>query len=98
MGGEQGGREVYGRRETRGRETGYLKGAGAGRNFATLAQYFAIGKAHGGGNCYGRRREPGVQGAGGGKLRSPCAPPPPTNKSGLKLFKLKESDIFIRLE
>ena len=48
------------------REAGYLKGAGAGRNeknFATLAQYFAIGKAHGGENCYGSGREPGVQGA-----------------------------------
>ena len=54
---------------------GYLKGAEAGRNFATLAQYFAIGKVHGGGNRYGRGRELGVQGAGGGKFRSPCAPP-----------------------
>ena len=36
----------------RGWEAGYPKGAGAGRNYATLAQYFAIGKAHRGGNCY----------------------------------------------
>ena len=60
---------------------GYPKGAGAGRNgknFATVAQYFALGKAHRGGNCYGRGREPGVQGAGGGKFRPPC--PPPINK------------------
>ena len=37
------------------REAGYLKGVGAGRNgknFATLAQYFAIGKVCGGGSCY----------------------------------------------
>ena len=40
-----------------------MGGGGSGRNgkiFATLAQYFAIGKAHRGGNCYGRGREPGV--------------------------------------
>ena len=46
---------------------GYLKGVGAGRNgknFATLAQYFTIGKAHGGVNRYRRGREPGVQGVG----------------------------------
>ena len=56
---------------------GYLKGAGAGRNgknFATLAQYFATGKAHGGKNHYGRGREPGVEGAGGRKFRPPCPP------------------------
>ena len=38
-------------------------GEGSGRNgkiFATLAQCFAIGKAHRGGNCYGRGRERGV--------------------------------------
>ena len=55
-------------------------GAGAGRNgknFATLAQYFAKGKAHRGGNCYGRGREPRVQGAGGGKFRPTCPLPPP---------------------
>ena len=36
------------------REAGYPKRAGAGRNgknFATLAKYCAIGKAHRGGNC-----------------------------------------------
>ena len=61
-------------------EAGYLKGAGAGRNgknFATLAQYFAIGKVRGGGSRYGRGREPGVQGAGGGLFRPPCPPPLP---------------------
>ena len=42
------------------------------------------------------RKGAGTGSAGCGKLRSPCAPP--TNKSGLKLFKLKKSDIFIRLE
>ena len=52
-----------------GREAGYLKGVGAGRNgknFATLAQYFTIGKAHGGGNRYGRggNREYRVREAG----------------------------------
>ena len=70
-------REGYGRREKRGREAGYLKGTGAGRNgknFATLAQYFAIGKVRGGGNRYGKGREPGVQGAGGGMFRPPCPP------------------------
>ena len=47
------GREVYGKREKRGREAQYPKGMGTGRNgknVATLAQYFAIGKAHRGGN------------------------------------------------
>ena len=56
---------------------GYLKGAGAGRNgknLATLAQYFTIGKVRRGGSCYGRGREPGVQGAGGGMFRPPCPP------------------------
>ena len=53
-------------------------GAGrSGKNFATLAQYFALGEAHGGGNRYGRGRESGVQGAGGGKFRPPGSPPPP---------------------
>ena len=59
------------------REAGCPKGVGTGRNgkkFATLAQYFEIGKAHRGGNCYGRGRKPGVQGAGGGKFRSPVSP------------------------
>ena len=66
------------RGEKRGREEGYPRGVGAGRNgknFATLAQYFAIGKAHRGGNHYGREWEPGVQGAGGGKFRLPSPPP-----------------------
>ena len=57
----------------------YPRGAGAGRNgktFTTLAQYFAIGKAHRGGNRYRRGREPGVQGAGGGKFRLPVPPLP----------------------
>ena len=68
-----------GGREKRGQEAGYPKGEGAGRNgknIATLAQYLAIGKAQRGGNCYGRGREPGVQGAGGGKLRPPPPVPP----------------------
>ena len=67
-----------------GAEGGISKGGGAGRNgkhFATYAQYFAIGKAHRGGNCYGRGWEPGMQGAGGGKFRPPCSPPPPPTKS-----------------
>ena len=67
-----------GGREKRGREAGYLKGAGArrnGKNFATLAQYFAIGKVHGGGSCYGSGWELGVQGVGGGMFR-PSRPPP----------------------
>ena len=61
---------------------GYLKGAGArrnGKNLATLAQYFAIGKLRGGGSRYGRGREPGVKGAGGEMFRPPC--PPTTTKT-----------------
>ena len=61
-------------------EVGYRKGEGAGRNgknFATLAQYFAIGKVRGDGSRYERGRERGVQGAGGGMFRPPCPPPPP---------------------
>ena len=68
-----------GRREKRGWEVGYLKGVGAGRNgknFTTLAQYFAIGKAHRGRNHYRSGQEPGVQGAGDRKFRPPCPPPP----------------------
>ena len=67
------------RREKRVREAGYLKGAGTGRNgknFATLARYFAIGKVRRGGSRYG----------GGGNLEcrvreagssDPLSPPPP---------------------
>ena len=63
-----------------GAEGGIPKGVGAGRNgknFATLARYFAIGKAHRGRNCYGRGREPGVQGAGCGRreVQTPLSPP-----------------------
>ena len=46
---------------------GYPKGAGAGRNgktFATLAQYFSIGKAHRGGNCFERGKGTGSAGCG----------------------------------
>ena len=46
-------------------------------NFATLSQYFAIGKVRGGGSRYGRGRELGVQGAGGGLFRPSCPPPHP---------------------
>ena len=66
-------------REKRGREAGYPRGTGAGRsgkNFATLAQYFAVGKSHRSGYRYGRGRGPGVQGARGGKFKTPCPPPP----------------------
>ena len=59
---------------------GISKGAGAGRNgknFATLAQYFAVGKVRGGGSRYGRGREPGVQGAEAGCSDPPGPPPPP---------------------
>ena len=55
-------------------EGGYQKGAGAGRNgknFATLAQYFAIGKVRGGGAAMegGGNRECRVWEAG-------CSDPP----------------------
>ena len=33
--------------------------------FHNIGTIFSTGKAHRGGNCYGRGREPGVQGAGG---------------------------------
>ena len=41
-----------------------------------LAKYFAIGKAHRGGNCYGRGREPGfrVLEAGRSDLSAPLPP------------------------
>ena len=73
------------------REAGYPKGVGAGRkgkNFATSAQYFAIGKAHRGGNCYRMGREPGVQGAGGGSSDPPAPPPPPPTESSKKTERL----------
>ena len=60
-----------------GREAGYPRVAGAGRNdknFVTLARYFTIGRAHRGENRYGRGRKPGVKGAGEGKFRTPCTP------------------------
>ena len=63
-------------------EEGYQKGVGAGRNgknFATLAQYFAIGKAHRGGTA--------TEGGGNGECRvrevgssDPSVPPPPPSK------------------
>ena len=59
-------------------EAGYSKGMGAGRNgknFVTLTQYFAIGKAHRGGNCYRRGREAGSL----DPLLSPHPPPPELN-------------------
>ena len=46
-----------------------------GNEFCNIAQYFAIEKAHRGGNHKGRGREPGVQGTGSGKFR--LSPPPP---------------------
>ena len=59
------------------------------KNSATLAQYFAIGKTHRGGNRFGRGRDPGVQGTGGGRIRPPYPTPSPacleshsTNPSG----------------
>ena len=51
--GVMGGRSTGGGRRGGGRPDIYLKGAGAGRNgknFATLAHYFAIGKVRGGGS------------------------------------------------
>ena len=75
---------------------GYLKGAGArrnGKNFTTLARYFAIGKKRGGGSRYGRGREPGVQGVGGGMFRPPCAPPPPPTENGKKLVEWKSNQV-----
>ena len=54
------------------------QGAGNGRNgkkFATLTQYFAIGKVREGGSRYGRGWEPKVQGVGGGMFRPPVSPP-----------------------
>ena len=59
---------------------------GNGKNYATLAQYFAIGKAHRGGNRYGRGWEPGVQGAGSRKFRPPCSPPPHHHKGEFPLY------------
>ena len=55
---------------------GIAKGMGARRNrknVCNIAQYFTIGKAHGGRKQYGKGREPGVHGRGSGKFR----PPPP---------------------
>ena len=46
---------------------------GAGRN---NTQYCAVGKAHRGGNRYGRGWEPGVHGTGIGKLTLPVTPQP----------------------
>ena len=49
---EQWGREVYGRREKRRRETGYPKGrepGEIGNKFRNNAQFFAIEKVHRGG-------------------------------------------------
>ena len=64
---------------------GYPKGAAArrnGKNFATLAQYFAMGKADRRGNCYGREWEPGVQGAETGSSDPPVPPPLPCYAPG----------------
>ena len=68
---------MYRRREKRGQETGYPRGqelGETGNEFCNIVQYFAIGKAHRGGDHQGRGREPGVQGAGSGKFRPPLSP------------------------
>ena len=57
--------------------TGYPRGwesGEIGNEFRNIAQYFAIEKAHRGGNHKGRGWEPGVQGTGSGKFRPPCPP------------------------
>ena len=57
--------------------TGYPRGWESGEigtEFRNNAQYFAIEKAHRGGNHKVRGWEPGVQGTGSGKLRPPCPP------------------------
>ena len=59
---------------------GLFKGGGSlekWEKFRNIGTIFRNKKAHRGGSCYGRGREPGVQGTGGGKFRPPCHPPPP---------------------
>ena len=71
------GREVYGRPEKRGRDAGYLKGAGAGKNgenFSTLAQYFAIEKVGGGQSRYGKGAGTGSAGCGRRDVQTPLSP------------------------
>ena len=56
---------MYGRREKRGRETGYPRGRESGEignEFSNIAQYFAIEKST-------QRREPLRKGAGAGSAR-----------------------------
>lgn len=61
--GNRGGKST-GDRSLMGRQKGYSRGVEAQRNggFPNIEQYLAIGKAHSGGNCYGREREPTVHG------------------------------------
>ena len=59
---------------------GISKGGGSQEKwdkFRSIGTTFRNRKStHRGGNCYRRVREPGVQGTGGGKFRTPCPPPP----------------------
>ena len=68
--------------EEDGGEAGYPSGwepGEIGKKIHNIAQYFVKAKAHRGGNCCGREKEPGLSGTGSGKreVRPPHPPPPP---------------------
>ena len=81
--GSNGGREMYGRPEKRGRETGYPKGrepGEIGNEFRNIAQYFAIEKAHI--SERGALREEAGTGStryGKREIQTPSPPPTHTN-------------------
>ena len=67
-----GGRRQGGRWDTQGgREMREI-----GKNFFNNVQYFAMVKAHRGGNHYGRGREPRIHGTGSGKFNHALTPCP----------------------
>ena len=72
---ENRGREGYGRREEKGREAGFTKWREPGEKEKNLAILRRIEIEQRGGNPFGRGREAGEKGTGGGSFRPPCLPP-----------------------
>ena len=74
------GREVYGRREKRGREAGFPRWREAGekgKNYATLRNISQSKKCKGAG-AKKYRAGTGIKGYGKREVQTPLSPPPPT--------------------
>ena len=76
---EKRGREVYGRREKRGREAGlprWWEAGEKGKNYATLRNISQSKKCKGAG-AKKYRAGTGIKGYGKREVYTPCPPPPP---------------------